>query len=148
MMAASTYGLFLIFDRVVENFIPAISGWTSIMAALLIAYNLMTRVITPKLNAYFLKYARYELDFEFLSKATISDQGLLFDEGDRQTHIAWSAVGGVFKTRDFLVFYCRGLFYNVPLEDVGDADMQEELLLACKGWCRSARSHKTAKLFT
>jgi hypothetical protein len=34
----------------------------------------------------------------------------MIDETDRQTQIAWSAIGGVFQTKDFIVFIAEVFF--------------------------------------
>lgn len=141
-----TYVLFYLFNFAL-SYLNIAQPFISILFAVGLAIQLSTRVIIPKLNKYLIKFARFDVDHEFTSRFHINVDGLLIDETDRQTRIAWSAIGGVFQTKDFIVFYCRGLFYNVPLEHVGDQEGQQALLEQCKTWQIAAQSHKSAKAF-
>jgi hypothetical protein len=141
-----TYGLFYLFSFAL-SYLNIDQPLISILIAVGLAIQLSTRLIIPNLNKYLIKFARFDVDHEFTSRFHIDAQGLMIDETDRQTQIAWSAIGGVFQTKDFIVFYCRGLFYNVPHEHVGDQEAQQALLERCKVWQTAAQSHKTAKAF-
>jgi len=146
--ALLTFGLFLLFQMLMQSVSLVGHPLVALIPAGLLAYNFMVRVIAKRANSFFLKFVRYNLDFEFTCQTSISERGIRFDEGDRQTQIAWSAIGGVFQTKSFIVFYCRGLFYNVPLEDVGTLEQQDRLLQVCKAWQSAAQGHATAKVFT
>jgi len=114
--------------------------------AFIVAYIVTIRFVCVKMNAWFLKFARFETDFSYVSQFTINASGLTIDEGDRHTHIAWSGIGGVFETKNFICFYCRGLIYSVPLDFV-KADQKLELLEVCKAWQSAAETHQTARAF-
>jgi len=145
--AILTYGLSKLFEWIVQIFITTRITFLVFIPAVLLAYNFMVRVVAKKMNGFYLKYARYEQDFEFTSQTSISNRGISINEGDRQTHMAWTAIGGVYQTKAFIVFYCRGLFYHIPLETVGGQEAQDELYQACKAWQFAAQGDATAKAF-
>lgn len=123
------------------------NGLLSLLPALFIAYILTMRFIVPFANNYFLKFGRFDIDFEYTSQFSISEAGLLIDEGDRVTRIAWSGIGGVFRTKDFIGFYCRGLVYTIPFEFIANEEDSHRLYETCKIWQAAAAGHHTAKAF-
>lgn len=103
-----TYGLFSLFS-VALSYFNMDQPLISILFAVGLAIQISTRFIIPRLNKHLVRFARFDVDHEFTSQFQIDSNGLMIDETDRQTRIAWSAIGGVFQTKDFIVFYCRGL---------------------------------------
>lgn len=145
--ALLTIGLFWIFSAALHTFVNVENFLLALIPAALLAYNFVIRVVAKRVNSIFLKFSRFDVDFEFTTETEINNAGIYFNEGDRQTSIAWSAIGGVFRTKGFIAFYCRGLFYNVPLETIGTLEEQDRVFEVCKTWQAEAQGHATAKAF-
>jgi len=141
-----TAGLSLSFELLAYQLFGRNISFLTYIPAFIIAYILTMRFVCIKANAYFLKFTRFETGFSYVSHFTINASGLTIDEGDRHTDIAWSGIGGVFKTKNNACFYYRGLVYTVPLERV-EAGQKVDLLETCKPWQSAAETHKTAKAF-
>lgn len=141
-----TAGLSLSFEFLAYQLFGRDMKFLTFIPAFIIAYIVTMRFICVKANAYFLKFARFDTDFSYVSHFTINASGLTIDEGDRHTHIAWSGIGGVFETKNYVCFYCRGLVYTIPLERLKSCQ-KEELLERCKAWQSAAETHETAIAF-
>jgi len=141
-----TFLLSLIFRAIAFRYFGIDAGFIATLVALIIAYTLTVRFVSVVSNSFFLKFALFEIDFEYTSQFGINENGLIIDEGDRHTRIAWSAIGGVFETKDYLGFYCRGLVYTIPFDRIIGSE-RADLFSACKAWQSAAQGHKTAKAF-
>jgi len=141
-----TAGLSLSFELLGYQLFGRDINLIAYIPAFIISYIVTMRFVCLKANAYFLKFARFETDFSFVSHFTINASGLTIDEGDKHTHIDWSGIGGVFETKNYMCFYCRGLVYTVPLERIATGQ-KVDLLERCKAWQSAAETHETARAF-
>jgi len=132
-----TFGLFM------ENIESTLVYLPAVLLSILISFN----YITPRINGYFVRFMRFESDLDIMCHYQISAEGIILDEGDRLTTIKWSAISGVFSTRDLIVFHCRGLNYYIPKSVIGDKSQQSVVLETCSAWQEAAKSDKTAKVF-
>ena len=145
-VAIMTYGLAQLFRPLISRLTGLEDGLLSFLPAIFIAYQVTMRVVVHKANEFFMRFARFDVDFEYTSRFTINETGLTIDEGDRVTQMVWSAIGGVFETKDYLAFYCRGLVYTIPAELL-EGDNRASLFATCKAWQAAAQGHRTAKAF-
>ena len=145
--AILTLGFYLLFYAGLVWLTPLGNPLIALIPAVLLAFHISTRLVTPRANKFFVRFAKFDVDLEYATHFQINQKGLVVNEGDRRTEMDWSAIGGVFQLKGFLVFYCRGLFYNVPSSHIGDSDAQDEMFQTCKTWQSNAQGHATAKAF-
>lgn len=135
------------FTILVEGMTEIQSRGLAFFPALLFAYVLTSNVVMPKANLFTMRFARFDLDLQFTGKYHISEVGLTIDDADRSTRIAWSAIGGVYETKDFVAFHCRGLNYFIARDIIGGEAEQSAFLTTCKTWQKSAQGDPIAKAF-
>lgn len=104
----------------------------SFVPAVIVAYVFTQRVVRPRINGMFTRFSNFDMDQGFDCAYTIDETGLLVDQGDHQTRIRWSAIGGVFSTKGLVVFYSRGLAYYIPKAVIGTPENVEQLIDMCQ----------------
>lgn len=117
------------------------------LPAILLAVLALNRFILPRVNSYFIRFAKFDTDYDFTCRYEIDETGITISEGDRFTRIDWTAITGVHTTKSLIAFYCRGLQYYIPREAIGDLAAQEALIAACRAWQTSSKTGSTAKVF-
>ena len=115
----------------------------AICVGLLLSFNF----VMPHINKYCLRFARFDPDFETLTHYHIDASGIRIDDADRTMKIGWSAISGVFETKDLVAFYCRGLNYYVPKYLIGDKETQKQMIELWSNWQKAAETSAIAKNF-
>lgn len=103
--------------------------------------------VIPHINKYFLRFARFDPDFETLTHYHIDASGIRIDDADRAMKIGWAAISGVFETKDLIAFYCRGINYYIPKDLIGDRETQKQMIELWSNWQKAAETSPIAKNF-
>ena len=120
---------------------------TQVIIAIIIGLYLSHYFIMPQINKYFIRFARFDTDLETLTHYHIDMSGIRIEQADRTMKIGWSAISGVFETKDLVAFYCRGLNYYVPKYLIGDKETQKQMIELWSSWQKAAETSAIAKNF-
>jgi len=97
------------------------------------------KVILPRINGYFYKRQKVSLGETYISNYIFKKTGIQVKEEGRVTSIEWSAISSLEETKGYIGLLCRGLFYYLPRETIGDGADQNKFILQCKQWMEEAK---------
>ncbi len=98
-------------------------------------YNKFAEPLVTRLSA---KQAKNAEDI-FTSTYKINRNGIEVHEKGRFTKIEWSAITSVVQTENYISFLCKGLFYYIKRDKIGDESAQTHLINQCTQWLESAK---------
>lgn len=92
------------------------------------------------IDDYVFNKRQVDLGEDFVSDYTFTESGIIVIETGRHTEIKWSAISSLEQTPSYIGLLCKGLFYYLPREVIGDTASQNQFISQCQLWMENAKT--------